>query len=381
MAAGDLVFAEELFCYAKAESTFGTGVVPVATDAMRVLSFDAQHVPTWNPVNDRRGTRSPMEQVEGRSIANWSLSAVFRPSGSLGTAPDIGILMEHAMGTETVNASTSVVYTLAKAMTGKYLTVVADFDNFHQFVVGAIVQTMRIRWGGEEQVIVVDFSGQAKAYGETGNTAADGAGSSATALVVDDLDFLSQYSIISIDGDDNSGAGHHVTAVNHSTETATISSHTWSDNDVVAPFLPAPTTAGSPVAGYKGQISLDGDSTQINHVRGEIVHNTGLSLINKEHGDNEASAVTQRRRSTTFDLEFLVKEGNTNVLSEARRGVAQDLYVTLGDTAASRMKCDLANSYFNDPRVVPADEGEQSMTFSGVALGSSGEDELAITLD
>ena len=195
-----------------------------------------------------------------------------------------------------------------------------------------------------------------------------------------------RFGVIKIGSKDNNGAGIQILSIDHATKTLTLeSTFTWSDNDVVAPFLPAVTNTGKPLYGTKGKLSLDGDSSEVKHTGGSVVLNTGLDLHNEEFGTVLATdVVLTGERTVDHNLEMLVRDTTSYEMGLFRRDQAQDVYVTLGDDApggaAARMKIDMPTS-----RIRPAPRsgttGPVRVSLSGPALGSSGEDELVLTFD
>jgi hypothetical protein len=365
------------------ESTAFSPEKATAASAFRATSITLGQAVGREFPDDYKGTRSRVERITGRTpVQPWSASGILRLSGSAGTAPEIGDILKHAFGTETVNGSTSVVYTFLKDPSALTATIYAKRSDMHEGVYGAIVQTLRLTWSGDG-FVRWEASGIAKDFFETGNTLANGAGSSATALVVDDADFFAVGSLIQIGGDDNSGAGFQVTAVAHGTETLTIdTAHTWSDDAVVAPFLPTPTYDGNPLFGTDGSLSLDNGSSTIKHIGGSFSLNTGLDLLNTEYGDSSASdVVLSGLREVTGQLDFFVKKDETYHMGEWRRKVAKDLKVAIGTSAG-----DIATIDGNQVQIDPGqrdspDTGMQRYSGNVVFLATSaGENEASLTL-
>lgn len=376
-------YGSDLIGYAVAESTFKTAVKPAAANAFRAVEITMGMPVNRILMNDRRGTRSAMETVSGRTpVQPWSARGYLRPSGSAGTAPDFGDIWKHALGTEAVVGGTSVTYSLLKDPTALSLSVYRDLGTFFEGVYGAIVLDFSLTWNGEGP-IEWSVSGIGAGFTECGSTLANGAGAAASALVVDDADFFEKYAIVQIGGDDNSGAGFQVTAVDKATETLTLeTTHTWSDNDAVAPFLPTGSFAGSPLVGTVGSLSLDNGSTTVNHVGGTLQISTGLDLLNEEFGSSEANDILANAvREVTGNFDFLVREDETYLASEFRRKVQKDVLLTFGDTAGDRLKVNM-NTVELEPQQRTSPEAEAvrySANFR--ALGSSGEDEVTLVFD
>ena len=372
-------YGEKRLGYFVAESTFGTGVKPAAGDGFVVTDMQITPNYEFHDVPDRRGTRSRMEQVPGRKGATFTMSGTLRPSGAAGTAPDIGLILKHAMGTQTISSSTSVTYSLKEDPSDMSGTLYHQLDDIQEGVVGAIIQTLNFSWNGRD-FVTWDASGIGVDVLEAGTTLTNGAANStATTLVVDDADFFAPYGVIQIASDTNSSAGYQITAVNYTNNQLTITpGATWADNVTVKPFLPTMTNTGSPIYGTKGKLSLDGDSSEVKHTGGSLSINTGLDLHNDEFGSETAQAVVLAgERVIDHTIDMLVRDTTSYEMSLFRRDAAQDIVVTLGDGAGAQMVIDMPTS-----RIRPAPRtgttGPISVSLSGPALGSGGEDELTL---
>lgn len=376
-------YGSDLIGYAVAESTYKTAVKPAGANAFRAIEITMGMPVNRILMNDRRGTRSAMETVNGRTpVQPWSARGYLRPSGTAGTAPDFGDLWKHALGTETVVGATSVTYSLLKDPTALSLSVYRDLGTFFEGVYGAIVLDFSLTWNGEGPIEWA-VSGIGADFIETGSSQANGAGSSATALVVDDADFFTKYSIVQIGGDDNSGAGFQVTALNHGTETLTLeTAHTWSDNDAVIPFLPTGSFAGSPLVGTVGSLSLDNGSSTIKHVGGSLNYTVGLDLLNEEFGSAAADDIlANAMRDVRGSFDFLVREDETYLASEFRRKQQKDVLLTFGDTAGDRLKLNMNKCEFEPQERTSPEAEEVRYAASYKALGTSGEDEFTLVFD
>jgi hypothetical protein len=225
-----------------------------------------------------------------------------------------------------------------------------------------------------------------KAFGRTtSNSKANGGGSSATALILDDLDDVSLYSLLDIGGNDNSGAGWQVTALAHGTNTATIESAlSWSHTDPVLPFLPTPTyTGGAPIYGTLGSLSFDGGSTEVKHIRGSISMTPNVDLVNEEFGDSSPADVmlSPGKRACTLSLEMLVKKEDASLFSEFGRKEPKDIRISIGTTSTEIMQIDANVVEFDPVGIDPGESGAARVTLAGKMRASSTlEDEFSITL-
>jgi len=389
-------YGSDLRAYFRTESAFGTAVLPTAATALRVTEATFERPEGRAIPNDRRGTRSRMARTAARQppIA-WTLSGIFRPSDALGTAPEMGDLIKHAMGKETVSASTSVAYTLLKDMTVGALdspgsaTILAYQGDVMAGCSGAIVQSLAFSWSGEDY-ITWTASGEAQKYIEGARDLANGAGASATSLIVDDADNYRVGTVLEIvddttevSQDDGSGAGLQVTAVNYTTNTLTITpAATWSDNDRVIPFAPAGTFVGTELFGVDGSVSLDGGSSTLDTTGGSVTINTGLSLLNSSFGQTQPEEILNNgMREVTCNIDFIADTTNTYLGKEMARKTAYDVQIILGDTAASRVKINMDNVEFDPGAYDSPEEDVVRWSSAGIALGTSGEDEIDLMFD
>lgn len=376
-------YGDDLVGFAKAESTFMTPISPAAGDAFRArqIALAPAGYDRTDP-GDRRGTYSVINRIEGRHWATWSTTQLFRPSESLGVVPDMGPFLKGLLGTETINASTSVVYTQLKDRSALSMAIWAALSSTHLFVRGAVVQQCRIQWSGSDYIIF-EFSGIAGEYGETGSTTTNGTGSSATALVLTDADFVSEGSRLSIGGNNNSGSGYGVTAVNYTTETATITpAATWSNGAAVIPYLPTATTLGIPIFGTAGTVSWDNGSTSIEVLSGDLTISTGMDLHNQVFGTSRPNAVIMAGKwNIAGNLTLAVNPAEFYLYSHARRQVQKDFKITLGGTAAKKMVIDMNVVEINPAPISVPDTGLATTSISYNALGTSGEDNITLTLN
>ena len=379
MGVDNFSYGSDLVGFFKPESTYGVAVKPAAADAFRATSITMGAPVGREFPNDRRNTRSRIERTESRTpVQPWNATGILRPSGTAGTAPDIGDLLKHTLGTETVAGGSSVTYSLLKDPTALSASIYRSTTDLGEGVYGACVQTLNLTWSGDSY-ITWNAAGVAKDYIQTGNTLANGTGSSATAVIVDDADFYTKYSVISLASTNDI----QVTAVNYSTNTLTIASSSWSDNAIVKPYFPSPTLAGDPLFGTSGSLSLDNGSTTITHLGGSITVTTGIDLLNTEFGGSSATdVVVPAYREVSGSVDFLVRKDEAHLFTEFRRQVQKDVVITLGTDSGKRLKINCNVTEF-DPTQRDSPESDMiRYTANFVALASSsGEDEVTLVFD
>jgi len=373
---------EEQVAYAKAESTIGTAVVPAATDAFRVTSFEISPNYDRPAVPERRNTRSLQERIAGRKTANFNINLINRPSGTAGTPPDYHLLLKHAFGTYANASSTSDTYTLLKDPSGLGLSLYRLLEGVMEGVYGGVIQNITFGWSGDG-FATIDISGVGYDMLWAGTDAANGAGSSTTALIVDDGDFYGKYGVVKIGSDDNSGAGFQITAVSGQNITLGASA-SWSDNAAVIPFLPSATLAGSALYGTTGSLSLDGGSSTVSHISGSVQMATGVDLFSRNFGASIPSGVIlPEGRSVSGSLNFLVEDnGNYAILrGEAANKTAQDLKLDIGTTAGSICRIEMPKAEI-DTAPLSGGDGLIECTLNFTALTSTTiamEDEFKVT--
>ena len=372
-------YGEDQVAYAKAETTFGTAVKPTATDALLVTQMNVTPIRDRPIVSDRENTRSVQERIDGRSSASFSMSGTVRPSGVAGTAPDIGGLLKHAFGTETVAAWMSVTYTLLKDPSALSLSIYRKLADVLDGVYGAVITGLTLNWSGDD-FATWSIEGIGKEFLSAGKDAADGAGSSSSSLTVDDGDFYDKYGIIKIGSEDNSGAGIQITAVSGNVLTLE-STFSWSDNDVTEAFVPTGTFTGSPVYGTTGSLSWDGGSSTVQHIGGSVSLQTGIGLHEREYGTSTPNSVTlPSDRQVTCNMSMLLEDTEWDKQGEFRKRTAQDIHAVIGTTAGSILTIDMPRAEI-DPAGVDASTGMVEVSVSGQALTSTTsatEDELQL---
>lgn len=367
--------------YAKAESTFGTFLKPTATDAVKALKMSIDHKQERKDRMDSRQSRSVLERITGRKQASWSMERYVTPSGSLGTAPDEGVLLKAAMGVETVNSSTSVVYTptASQSVRGS-LSLVREMPSIYmESLAGAWVEKATLKVSGSEEPKWT-FEGGASVHAGSGYSTLNGALSGGETTVVVHDPVYDVNSIVKVGTSDNSGAGHQVTAVSADGLTLTVTpavSGAQSDTSAVVPYVPAETTAGNPINSIEGSMLVDSVSVPITGFEITVSNN------DKPVGDEAFSAVVSDYIPGFRDVvgSIMIRGRRDLFVYWAKRKLftARDLQVTCGGTAGKKLRVDVDFAEFEfAPHEVPeSEESTFQIPFKG--LGSSGEDDVAFT--
>lgn len=359
------------------EATAGTFEKPVATDAAKILKFDVDYKQERRDRMDSRASRSVLERITGRKTIPWSLEAYLVPSGSLGTAPDLGEVFKACLGSETVNASTSVVYSLSAVQSFPTLSLIHFYNDLvMETIWGAWVESMTISGSGGDDPRV-SFEGAARGYRLTSTTTLDGAMSGSTSMTVDDDAAVGIGSVVQVGTDDNSSAGFAVTAGVASPFTLEAVA-TAGDGDAMIPFVPSETTAGSPISGIAGELDIDA-VTSLKITNYEVRMSNGFKPIDDEALQEAPTDAIVGLREVSGSLTMRARKDHILELAKRPDFGSRDIKLTLGDTAGKKVQIDIdqAEFEFSKLEVPETEEGTFTLPFKG--LGSSGEDELIVT--
>lgn len=199
--------------YASPETTFGTAVAPVAADAFLFVDLKMDSSVPLNKRPDKTGSLGQIVGTAGKRVSNTgSMRCSLAGSGTAGTPPDIYPFLDAGFGAAgTVVAATSVTYnrgeTAPKSISLWDYNALATASQRALF--SAIVQSMKVEFGAD--FAYFDCSLDAKVYA--------------------DSDILA-----SLDTEGKCGLS------------------AW-------PAEPAsPVTSGTSVKGYKGTVTLDGQT-------------------------------------------------------------------------------------------------------------------------
>ena len=381
----DHALGRNLRFFCKKESAaggaYGTGAQEAlaATDAAKVLASSMEFTVTRNDRMDARSSRSVLGRITGKQEVSWSCESYFLPAGST-TAPDIDPLIEAAMG-GAFGASVAKTYKLTdtNALPTCHIARTAN-DVFREDLFGAYVEEMSISASGGEEP-KMSFSGGAFNYALTGTGTTEGTGSGATALITESgngVNFM-VGSVISF----NSLADKVVTA--KSTDTLTIASSSWSDAQAITPTTYSETTAGNPINGITGSLTLNSVALPVTAFDVTVTNN--IKPLSDEAFEKGTSDVIAGYRSVTGTIS--VRARKDFVKSLAQRYVQTTatadpsfssvaLRVDLGSTTGSTVviHIDTAELDFGAIDVPQAEEAILNIPFT--ALGSSGGDELRI---
>ncbi len=114
------------------EATFNTLAYPVVTDAIIPLPGIVLPLPLieLTPSQERRPTPGVSNLIKRKRIVGaWSIPLYLKAAAAAGSVPSWGLLAKKAFGVETINAGTSVVYSLAADQSEQSVTIWQWVDN------------------------------------------------------------------------------------------------------------------------------------------------------------------------------------------------------------------------------------------------------------
>lgn len=383
-------YVNEETTYIDSENVATAFVKPAGTDAAVVLNASFTPAQERKVRDDARASRSALEQITGKKSATWSVESYVLPSGTAGTAPDLGPLFKGAMGTETVSGGTRVTYSLnTNQDLGSFSLTQFFNETFMETLTGCYVNSMTISVAGGEEPKVT-FEGESSglyiptttspsaaqlAAGEsTATVTGSGTGTSFDVHAGEGENFK-PGSVISVATDTDLV----VTAVSNDTITVD-SSITFADDDEVKPFAPTETVAGSPIAGILGSLTLAGNSLPITSFEVTVANN------NKGIADEAFVAGTSDYvpgfRDVTGSLSIRCRRDLAIEIGKRLDFGTQAIVVTCGDTAGKKLVIEIDDAEFEVAAVdtPQSDEVVVPMNFRALAT-SAGEDEIVIKFE
>jgi len=357
------------FC--KTESTYGTFVKPAATDAAKVLNCSFDFKQERRNRMDSRSVRAHYERITGRKEVSWSVDSYLIPSGSSSTDPDLAPLFKAAMG-----ASSSQVFSLTSGQALDSLSLIQQMNSVvMESITGAYVDTMTISMSGGDDPRV-SFSGGASTHIHTSTTTADGAGSSTTALVVDDADAIEVGSVIQV----GSSADNIKVTAKNGTAITLESASSWSDGDAVIPFTPSETTAGSPSPGITGSLTLAGNSG-LEIVSFELSLANNIKAISDEAFASTVTDFIPGFRDVTGSLSVRCAKDQALEIGKRKGFGTRDLQIVSGSGTGNVCTIDLdqVEFEFSALNVPESEEVIIDLPFRALAQDAASNDELTIT--
>lgn len=379
-------FGRQEKLYAVPETTYGAAAsAPAAGNAVRFLEASFAQSEDRIPRSDKRGTRSLLETIVQRLSVQWSVRGYLLPSGAAGTAPDgWDDIFEAGFGTETINASTNVIYSLAKEFE-KTLTFHRAFGSsltdasLAEMVRGGVVNQLQFTLSGSEPAMVSASGFAADILRAGRGTINTDSGTVINFSGTGEAHNFDAGQYVDID----SVTDQLISSVSTGANTITVPSHSAQSNgEFVAPSACIKgqtfTSTAVPISGILGSCSLEGTTLTIKGA--EINLNNGAVAHNDHYGTNKTDGYHQGNRSVEGSIRVRLDASNFNRVAKTRRSTKIALSLVSGTVAGSIATFALSNVIVDYTPIPSNAEGDIEVNLPFKAYGSSGEDELTLTL-
>jgi hypothetical protein len=370
--------------FAKTETTAATFAKPAATNAVKALTLKIAKEKDFKVRADSRQTRSALERIQGKARVTWEAEGYLMGSGTAGTPPDVHELLSAILATYANVPATSDTYSPASSQTLPTLSLVDHRSNvLMESAKGCWVEELAISVsGGEEPKI--KFSGAGMGYAWTGYSTLNGGvatgASTFTPQSADSYNF-NVDSVVKIGDDDNSGAGYQITQVNRSTHAMTftpvLAGAGESNAEAVTPFAPSETTAGSPIAGITGSITIGGTACPITSFELSVKNN--VKPMDDEAFAEFPTDAIPKYRTVTGTIGIRIRRDIAKLIANREALTTRAIVVTFGGTAGARCVVTMSQAELDFSAVETPDEDEATISLPFVAMATgTNENELSL---
>jgi hypothetical protein len=369
------------------ETTRGVLAYP-ATGGSAVVTIAAGYGsmnqnPNFTDSDEVRNSRDVLDRfVDARPAGSWSFPAYIRPSGAAGTAPQDDVLYESFFGAKTVNAGVSVAY--SQQLEKPSFSMWFMQDHVLRFAKGCTVSSLGLsinNTGGVTQ----NWSGGLMWMGWCGtdNVKSDGTTSDNKFIVNNPKLFEVGARIHNVTAeDDNTGAGYEITAVDYTTGEITLGdldSVVWTADDVIAPFLPAATEVGEPLASRLTTIDFGADTSKRIQTM-NITLNDPVQYIEDElSSDGCPTEYMEQVRDYGGTVTLYLRKADVKYFYEGFNDTELAVAIKFGgDVAGKKATLNLSHVSIAVPEVA-TNAPAVNMSIGIKALGSTGEDSATLT--
>lgn len=369
----------------KAESSYGTHAAPVATDGLRVVSFEPEPKVDYHKSKEHVGSASLQKEFAGKRGGTYKLQVYERPNAA-GTAPDYAPALASAYGaTPTIVGGTSVSYALSSALS----TACPSFeilryagDNFCEMFNGCWVEELLEEGkGGEEKLLT--FSGGFANFGflygaPTTDNAGYLAGVGVVNLAAASAGKLGAGVRVKFGAEDNAGAGYLVTDVTGLAVTFTpvLAGGLAASALAVTPVVPAftPSAVDTIVEEVNSGHTLDGSAIGV--ISYKLSLKTGFHGRDKEISSAVSLGILSGAREVTGELEYYFLDENAKMAGGAHGTGLYALVIRSGENvAAKRATMTIAKARVEPHAFKMPDAEEMTWTAKFVARQNAASDD------
>ncbi len=355
--------------FVKLESSFGTLPTPAATDAIRHLNLtiNAKNNREVNPT--KRGTPDYAGSLPRRKSAQWNLAdALWEPSGVLGTASYLGVMLKAAFGTQTLpNLNTTVAASPSPSATGCTLISGAGLavGDLGVFNVGSAREVTRLKTVAGA---AVTYDALSAAPAQPGKFISGVNYKQATSLT-QSLGIFLFHTGGSFKQALSGGVVNRVRIIFDGTKEVHIEMSGFGKTVVRTGFSEpgSHTTTGEPASGLVGNFNIDGVATLIQTAAFTMENNLGPR--NTELGTSTASGFfRENRRRTTVELGVYLED---TVIFDTAEAITNDvLRLLVGDTDGAMLAAVAPKVEWEIPDV-PSTDGPKTITVNGNCYSES----------
>lgn len=384
-----LAFDRDTLLFVVPETTFGVETKPGVTNQVLLATEGTiKQSRGFIPDPQRRNTLSMLNRFAGRfEDGQGNLTFLVKPSGTLGTVPEGAPLLKSLFGREIITPATKIEYFLLRTTdTRPSLTIWFKIGHFVYRALGTLCNKGRFPLKADNSTDALCQCALDILFAELRWTGTDemavAAIAAATALTVKNAKKFTLGGYIKIAANDNAGAGYNITAINYATNVLTITpglTAAVAIDDVVAPWLPVGTEAGTPVHGRLGSATRGGITLPL--LSGEISLDNKLDMLNEEKNglDYPNRFAQPEARSVQANAEMYFDANSALHFYDAQQQVRGDLVFPWGTTAASRVKITAKNQEIDMPDISGT---KKVLKLTGQAFASAAfDDELVMLFD
>jgi len=369
--------------FIKSEAAYGViDGMPAGTDAVRHRELTFEQTEERVMRDDKRPTRSFLEQIVRRKSSQFSLGGYLLPSGAAGT-PTNGwhAILDALFGDNTVVGGTSVTYSLLKEFSKSFTLHRAIGNGAANAVLaesmrGSVISEATFNFSGEDETTITASgfgadilrAGRSLVVTDSGTVIGVTAGQGPKFDVGQFIDAGAQTDLlISAITNDN------LTVQSHPAATAA---------DPVVPSLCRLASTfqadSRPISGILGTSLYD--ATPFRIISAQVSINNNVQMHNDRYGLNRADGFHISNRNVEGQLVVRLTDINTLEVFKTRSNVKVPLSLTAGTAAGSIFTFIMPGVIF-DYSNVPSDVAEDlQVTLPFKAFGGSGEDEILLAM-
>jgi len=373
----------------KAETSYDTYIAIAATDAIDVIEGILEPEIEYEEMESHVGTASLQGHIEGNEANKWSLESYIMP-GAVGVAPDLGPLLTHAIGAETIVGGTSVTYEPidTNPTAGLSILIVAGAANeYYERANGAWCESLTIEANQGEAPKISASGGyglHSMAKQGANGTAIEPGGESVIALDTKEAGCFVGEPLVKFDTEDNGGSGYQVTAVDHSADTITITpvlAGGTEVGDLVHPVVVSQTLTGTPINGVQNTVTIGG--TSVGLIKATVTIATGLIGLRDGTSQRPIRLMRPTKRRITGEIEIFELVENTLETGQAWNNATAAINLQFGPaTAAARFKIEMPACKLKVVKPAWSDEDGLRMTLAFTAEQSAAaKDEIDLIFD